>query len=111
MLLHMLLIISDVPSWHSSLPEGRPGVWDEEAQQTCMRYMGLEKASATILGKLGRPKAISFMPYRCTLSLLFVVPMALNLSHVAPAQQQSTCHRACSTLQLLSQSKALGSTR
>ncbi len=89
----------------------RPGVWVEEVQQTCMRYMGLEKADATILGKLGLPKTMSFMPYRCTLSLLFVVPMALIFSHVAPAQQQSTCHRACCTLQLLSQSKAHGGTR
>ena len=56
--------------------------------------MGLEKACATILGKLGRPKAMSFMPYRCTLSLLFVIPMALNMSHVAPVQQHSTCHRS-----------------
>jgi len=86
-----------VPSWHSSLPQNRPGVWAGADQQTCMRYMGLEKACATIVGKLGRPKAMSFMPYRCTLSLLFVVPKTLNLSHVAPVQQQSTCHRACST--------------
>jgi len=73
--------------------------------------MGLEKACATILGKLGWPKAMSFMPYRCTLSLLFVVPMALNLSHVPPVQQHSTCHKACNTLQLLSQRRAHGSTR
>ena len=83
-LLHMLLIVSDVPSWHSSVPEGRPGVWEVEVQHTCMRYMGLEKPCATIFRKLGRPKAMSFMLYRCTRSLLFVVPMALNLSHVAP---------------------------
>lgn len=81
----MLWIVSDVMSLHNSLLKERP--CDEEVQQTCMRYIGLEKTCATILRKLGRPKAMSFMPYRCTLSLLFVVPMALNLSHVAPVQQ------------------------